>query len=225
MIARVPHLTRDRVLGAALVLADRDGVGAVTMRAVAGDLGVEAMALYRHVRNKDELLDGLAVTIVTEINRACDRLPEIVGDWKAAARARMLTARSIMLRHPWAPNLISSRGTLSLELMDYFERLCGILIDGGFSMDLVHHTIHALGSRALGFSPELFEPDAAIEHEDDTMADLEAFADRFPHATRMVTELSHDASSTLGWCDDQEEFEFGLDVLLDGIEARRRSSR
>lgn len=217
-------LTRERVLAAAMAIADRDGLAGVTMRTVGDSIGVEAMALYRHVRNKDDLLDGLVAAVVEEVNRACDDLSPVTdaSQWRDAARRRILTARSVMLQHPWAPALISARGTFDLSLMEYFDQLGGTLVAGGCSIDLVHRAMHALGSRALGFSPELFEPGAAAQQDSDVSLELiEQFARRFPVIARVATELAHDADSTVGWCDDQAEFEFGLDLILDGLEARR----
>jgi len=222
-------LTRERVRAAALAVADRDGLGGVTMRSVADVLGVEAMALYRHVSGKHDLLDSLVEVVVEEINAACAALPELddPAEWRTALRRRIRTARAIMQRHPWAPGLVATNGTLGPALMRYFDDFGAIMLAGGFSVDTVHHALHAFGSRALGFSPELFQPQAPAVVESGldpaaAVADLEALADEFPFIARMARDLSHDAESTLGWCDDEAEFDFGLDVLLDGLELRRR---
>jgi len=219
------RLTRDRVLSTALEVADADGIAAVTMRAVADQLGVEAMALYRHVADKDELLDGLVDSVVAEINDACRLLPMLQHppDWRVVVRRRILTARTVILRHRWAPQLISVRGTLGPGLLEYFDHLCAEMIAGGCSIDLVHRAMHALGSRALGFSPELFVPgSAAADNADIAMDEMANFAEKYPHIIALASEMmAHDDASTVGWCDDQTEFEFGLDLILDGLEARR----
>jgi AcrR family transcriptional regulator len=219
------RVTRERVLTVALDVADTDGIAGVTMRAVADRLGVEAMALYRHVADKDALLDGLVDVVVSEINDACGSLPAApsASDWRAIVRRRILTARAVILRHRWAPQLISIRGTLGPGLLEYFDRLCGDMVAGGCSMDLVHRAMHALGSRALGFSPELFIPgSAAADNSDIAMEEMAAFADQYPNIIALASEMmSHDDETTVGWCDDQTEFEFGLDLILDGLEARR----
>jgi AcrR family transcriptional regulator len=218
---RIP-LTKDRVLGAAVALADASGIESVTMRKLAGELGVEAMSLYYHVANKEELLDGMVDAIVSEIEQACGgfAVPERV-DWKTAMRNRILTARAVMLRHPWAPGVLETRTTLSSAMVRHFDTLLGIMVEGGFSYDLGHHAMHTLGSRALGFNQELFVPDNDSQEEqgDEMLAQM---AEQVPYLMGMMQEIVHDdPDSTLGWCDDQSEFEFGLDLILDGLEQRR----
>jgi AcrR family transcriptional regulator len=220
---RVP-LTRGRVLRAAVDLADREGLDALTMRRLAQDLGVEAMSLYHHVAGKDAVLDGVAEVIVGEAQAAVDaaELSAAADDWQAALRARILTARSVMLRHPWAPSVLETRKEMNPTIVAWFDQVLGVLVEGGFSFDLAHHAMHALGSRALGFTQELFVPDDPDVEGEEALAMFEQMAEQFPYITGMMAEVVHDdAASTLGWCDDQAEFEFGLDVLLDGLERRR----
>ena len=217
--SRVP-LSRERVLRAAVEVADARGIGALTMRGLAAELGVEAMSLYYHVANKDELLDGVVEVVVDEINQTVDPIAADVGEgWKAAVRRRILAARQVLLAHPWAPGVIESRDTMTPAVLRYFDELSGVLRRGGLSVDLVHHAMHALGSRALGFTQELFvtDPGGAAEELDAEVL-IEQMADAYPHITEIVVQASHDAGSTLGWCDDQVEFEFGLDLILDGLE-------
>ena len=175
---RIP-LSRDRVLRAAIIVADQGGIESLTMRKLAEALGVEAMSLYYHVANKEALLDGVVEAIVGEIEEALGGfgVPHDVG-WKTAMRRRILTAREVMLRHKWAADVIESRTTVSPTTMRYFDTLLGILRMGGFSYDLAHHAMHALGSRALGFSQELFEPDD--EEQADRRRDGHARADGRP---------------------------------------------
>lgn len=111
-------------------------------------------------------------------------------------------------------------------LMTYFDRFGQTMRDAGFSVDAVHHALHAFGSRALGFTTELFQPGSPAIKESEAdpqaaLAELAAFAETMPFLAEMAVQLSHDAATTIGWCDDQEEFEFGLDALLDGLELRR----
>ncbi|WP_166380822.1 TetR/AcrR family transcriptional regulator C-terminal domain-containing protein [Catellatospora methionotrophica] len=218
-----PALSRDRVLRAAVEIADEAGIAAVTMRRLAENLGAEAMSLYHHVANKDQVLDGVVDVIAAEINEAVGRitLPTHGAAWKAAARERILTARQVLLRHKWAPALFESRSTTSPAVLLYFDGLVGIMRDGGFSNDLAHHAMHALGSRAMGFSQELFSPgDRPATGEPDPV--MAAMAARLPHLVGMLAEVMHDdPDSTVGWCDDQSEFEFGLDLLLEGLDRRR----
>lgn len=219
---RIP-LSRDRVLRAAVEVADRDGIESLTMRRLAEEVGVEAMSLYYHVANKEAVLDGVVEVIVGEITEKVSRLdtPPPEDDWKTAMRDRILTARQVLLQHKWAPDLIESRTTMTPAIIYYFEGLLAIFIRGGFSYDIAHHAMHALGSRALGFTQELFQPDDAASDEapDEMMAEM---AESLPFLVGMLNEISHDdPDSTLGWCDDQTEFEFGLDLLLDGLDRLR----
>ncbi len=152
-------------------------------------------------------------------------------------RRQILTARSVLLRHPWAPTVLETRKSFSLHVVRYFDSLLALMRRGGFSYDLVHHAMHALGSRALGFSQELFEPDDAAAGsaagglpeagaEDETVAMLEQMAEQVPHLVEMLAEVAHEQpGSTLGWCDDQTEFEFGLDLVLDGLDRLSAAGR
>ncbi len=217
-------LSRPRVLRAAVDLADREGLEALTMRQLAQALGVEAMSLYHHVANKAALLDGAIEVVLDEVVAAADRAggPPPAEDWRAAMRARILAARAVLLRHRWAPGVLETRTSLSPAIIGYYDGMLGIMRAGGFSYDLAHHAMHALGSRALGFTRELFEPDDPDAGSAEATAVLAELADRFPHIAAMVAEIAHDdPDSTLGWCDDQAEFEFGLDLILDGLERRR----
>ena len=223
--ARRP-LSRERVMRAAVAVADRDGIAAVSMRRIGQELGVEAMSLYNHVAGKEALLDAMVDQLAAEVNAAVAALdtPDPATDWRGALRARALAAREVMLRHRWAPSVLETRTTMSFDIVRYYEGVVGILRAGGFSNDLAHHSLHALGSRVIGFSQELFDPgDAAADGPSEEM--LATMAAQIPHLVEMLGEVAHDdPGSTLGWCDDQSEFEFGLDVLLDGLERRRAST-
>lgn len=218
---RIP-LTEQRVLDAAVELADRSGISAVTMRNVAAELGVEAMSLYYHVANKEALFDGVVDTLILEIEDELGGFGIDIGDgvgWKPYLRERILTARRVMLRHPWAPGLIETRVRMTPTMLRYMDSLLGILVAGGFSYDLGHYAMHALGSRSLGFNQELFVPDDPDAGEEDAEAVLADLAPQLPHMMQMMAEITHeDPDSTLGWCDYQAEFEFSLDLLLDGLE-------
>jgi AcrR family transcriptional regulator len=218
-------LSKDRVLKAAVALADRAGLEALTMRGLAEDLGVEAMSLYYHVANKDALLDGIAEVVVTEILEEVAPLPPATGadDWKKAMRSRILSARNVMLRHKWAPWVLETRTTMNGAVLLYFHGLLEIFRAGGVSYDLAHHALHALGSRALGFTQELFDPAPGTNDEEMSEELLAAMADELPRFVEFLEAVAHDdpKDETLGWCDDQTEFEFAIDLLLDGIERMR----
>jgi len=206
-------LSRERVLRAAVALADDAGIGAVSMRNLARELDVVPMALYKHVANKEELLDGMVDVVVSEID------PPTGGvDWKAAVRERILSARRTLLRHPWASGVIESRTNLTLTVLDYMESIAGLFLAGGFSGELTHQVMHTLGSRMWGFTQELF-PTSPNPDPEEQAAMLEQFAASYPSIVEIATVGEHDGKSVVGpGCDDQFEFEFALDVLLDGFE-------
>ena len=219
---RLP-LSRERVLRAAVKIADEGGIEALTMRRLAEDLGTEAMSLYYHVASKELVLDGIAELVVAEINDVVGMIdePSAGARWKTAVRRRILAAREVLLRHPWAPRVFETRTSASPAVLLYFDGLLGLMRDGGFSYDLIHHAMHALGSRALGFTQELFDPSGG-DGGDEADAELESMASQIPNLVGMLMEVAHDdPDSTLGWCDDQTEFEFGLDIVLDGLDKKR----
>jgi AcrR family transcriptional regulator len=216
-------LSRERVLEAAIEVADEGGIEALTMRHLADTLDVEAMSLYYHVANKDAILDGVVDALMVEIGAEIGgfEVPDLVDDWKTEARGRILGARRVMMRHKWAPEVFESRTSISPTVVFYMDGLLGIMIEGGFSYDLGHHAMHALGSRALGFSHELFEPDNTVQEEAnaDSLAEM---AEHVPYLVGMLNAVVHDGpEDTLGWCDDESEFKFALDIILDGLENRR----
>ncbi|KOX11767.1 TetR/AcrR family transcriptional regulator [Micromonospora profundi] len=221
-LRRTP-LSRDRILRAAVALADEAGIESLSMRNLAKDLQVVPMALYKHVANKDELLDGMIDVVVAEIDP-----PAAGADWKQAVRGRILSARQALRRHPWAPLAIDARNMATPAILAYLDSMVGTFRAGGFSADLTHHVMHAMGSRILGFSQELFDDSrragrsGAIEPAPSAALPPEVAA-RFPHLAEIATAASHDDGSVVGQgCDDQFEFEFALDLLLDGIERLHR---
>jgi AcrR family transcriptional regulator len=209
-------LTRDRVLQAAVELADRGGNEALSMRKLGQELGVDAMALYRHVRGKDDLLDGLADVIVSQIER-----PTPGGDWKTSLRQQAMAARSVMLRHPWARRVLEERGTGGPACLAYIESILATLHDGGFSIELAHHALHVLSSRIFGFTQDLFEEPGPADPPPDEAAMIRALAG-YPRVVELAMAASHDG--VLGACDDDVEFAFGLDLTLDGLERVRAGS-
>ncbi len=225
-VPRIP-LSRERVLRAAVSLADEGGLESLSMRNLAHELGVKAMSLYNHVANKEDILDGIIDAIANEIEETVGGFDAPIdgSDWQTAVRKRILTAREVMLRHPWAPGVLETRTTISPVMLRYFNALLGLFREGGFSYDLAHHAMHALGSRTLGFSQELFEPDDADEADEEAMVMLKRMADQIPYLVEMMAEIAHDdPDSTVGWCDDQSEFEFSLDLILGGLERLRETA-
>jgi AcrR family transcriptional regulator len=225
--ARTPRkpLSQERLLSAAVALADTAGLQAVTMRRLAADLGVEAMSLYHYLPGKEGLLDGLVETVIGEVQTEFGRLegPTADADWRTAMRRRCLTAREVMLRHPWAPGLIGSRGIPPSAYL-YYEGILATLVTGGFSYHLAHRALHALGSMALGFVQEPFSPAPPVDGVDPSEEQMAEMSAALPHLMAMVATEFHAADDqTLSWCDSQVEFEFTLDLLLDGL-ARKQAA-
>ena len=211
-------LSRERVLLVAIDVADRDGLDGLSMRRLGPELGVDAMALYRHVRNKDDLLDGIVDVIVGQIERVGPS-----DDWKGSLRDQVMIARRLMLRHPWARHVIEERGTAGVAMIGYVETILTILRGGGFSLDLAHHSLHVLGSRILGFSQDLFEDSPSEPPSPETAEVLARVIATHPNVAELAGSVSHDG--VLGACDDDVEFAFGLDLILDGLERRRAAQQ
>ena len=216
-------LSRDRVLHAAVELADEVGIAGVSMRRLAQRLGVVAMALYKHVADKDELVDGMVDVVIGEFTP-----PDPALGWKNSVRQQVLSARRAVLRHPWARQAIESRTRRTPAVLAYMDSLAGKFIAGGFSADLTHHVMHALGNRIWGFSPEMFdesqsEPDSPADSQMQPASAAE-FAQRYPHIVQIaVAATQHNLAGGGQGCDEQFEFEFGLDLLLDGAERLHHS--
>jgi AcrR family transcriptional regulator len=219
-------LSRERVLAAAVALVDAEGVQALTMRRLAAALDVEAMSLYYYLPSKQALLDGVVQAVVEQIMASLDALDPAGADqgWRARLRRQFLQARRVTLRHPWVPALLGASRTVPAAVYAYYDQIVGTLVEAGFSYRLAHRAIHAFGSLPLGFAQEIFSPDSAggSLDADAAQADAVAMAEALPHLTAMVATEIHDATDpTLGWCDGQVEFEFTLDLLLDGLERLR----
>jgi AcrR family transcriptional regulator len=206
-------LSRERVLGAAVALADESGIEALSMRRLAQGLGVEAMSLYHWINGKDELLGGMLDVVFAEME-----LPATDGDWRSALRAGALSAHHVLLRHPWACNLLGSPTGPTPARLRWMNGILGRLRAAGFSPVLTHYAYHALDSHIVGYTLWLLpyltlsrtQPDLAEQFlADSSMADL-------PHlAEHIGVHLAPPGP------DDVNGFEFGLDLLLDGLERLR----
>jgi AcrR family transcriptional regulator len=202
------------VLRTAIGLADRDGIEAVSMRKLGQELGVDAMAIYRHLHGKDDLLDGVAEVIVGEIQR-----PLATGHWKAALREQAMAARRVMLRHPWARRVLEERGTSGPASLAHIEAVLATLLGAGFSMEIAHHALHLLDSRIFGFNQALFEDSSPADPSPEVAAAMARALAGYPRITELAQAASHEG--VLGRCDDDVEFAFGLDLILDGLERLR----
>jgi AcrR family transcriptional regulator len=208
--SRVP-LSRERVLAAAVLLADEDGTKSLTMRELGLRLGVEAMSLYNHVANKDDLLDGMVDLVVSEIE-----LPTDTVDWREAMRRRAISAQSVFSRHPWASGLIDSRESSGPARLRYFDWVVGTLRRAGFSLELAARAFSVLDSYIYGFGRQQLNTAAGRDIKPEEVAEgfLRAIpADEYPYLREMVVEYA----MNYGY-DESADFEFGLDLILDGLQ-------
>lgn len=212
-VHRIP-LNQERVIRAAVALADRDGIDALNMRNLAHELGVVPMAIYKHVANKEELLTHMVDVVVGEID------PPLEGvEWKAAIRERILSARQALLRHRWASKAIESQNGATPIVLSYMNSLIGMFRKGGFSADLTHHVMHAIGSRMWGFTQEVFPTPPPPEDPEVMAAMFKLLTEQYPYILEIATAKGHDDDTSVGQgCDDQFEFEFALNILLDRFE-------
>jgi AcrR family transcriptional regulator len=204
-------LSRERVLRAAIALADERGIESLSMRELGRRLEVEAMSLYNHVANKDDILDGMVDLVVSEID-----LPSGTVDWKEAMRRRAISARDAFSHHSWASALIDSRETSGPARLRYFDWVIGTLRRAGFSLDLAARAFSLLDSYVYGFGRQQLNMSAGpdVKPEETTEAFLRAIpADEYPYLREMVVEYA-----LKGAYDDSDDFDFGLDLILDGLQ-------
>lgn len=207
-------LTRDRVLRAAIKLADKGGLPSLSMRKLGQALGVEAMSLYKHVTSKDEILDGVVDAVFAEIGP-----PPPDAEWRTAMRERAVSARQVLLRHPWAIGLLDSRRNAGPATVRHHDSVIGCLRRGGFSIEMAAHAFSLLDSYIYGFVlQETSLPFSTADEVVQVAADMlpRAPAADYPHFTEMVTEFALRPGYSYG-----SEFEFGLDLILDGLERLR----
>jgi AcrR family transcriptional regulator len=215
-VPRAP-LSRERVLRAATALADAGGIESLTMRRLGEQLGVEAMSLYKHVANKDDLLDGMIDAVFGEV-----QLPSAGGDWRTGMRERAISMRHVLRCHRWAIGLMESRTTPGPATLRHHDSVIGALRVGGFSVPLAAHAYSALDSYIYGFAlQENGLPFDTAEQSAD-MAQMflaQVPADVYPH----LAELTRDHVMRPGY-DYGDEFEFGLGLILDGLERARHDA-
>jgi AcrR family transcriptional regulator len=213
-----PPLSRPRILRTAVALADEAGVASLTMRKLADRLGVEAMSLYHHVRNKDEILDGMVDLVFGEID-----LPSEGTGWKTAMRRRAVSARATLLRHSWAIALVESRANPGPATLRHHDAVIGTLRQAGFPIAMAAHAFSVLDSYLYGFVLQernlpFDEPRELDEVAGAILSHMPA--DGYPHLTEMITE--HALRPGYAYAD---EFGYGLDLILDGLETRLAGAR
>ncbi|MGA5285348.1 TetR/AcrR family transcriptional regulator [Streptomyces griseoincarnatus] len=207
--ARTP-LSRERVIGTAMAVADEKGAAALTMRAIAEPLGVEAMSLYHHVAGREDILDGMVDAVFGEID-----LPPRGTDWKSALRHRADSARAVLLRHPWAVGLMDSRSQPGPATLRHHDAVIGTLRAGGFSVPMAAHAVSLIDSYLYGFVlQELSLPFRGASELDEVAGAIlrDMPADTYPHLTELATE--HVLKPGYDYAD---EFAFGLALILDAL--------
>jgi AcrR family transcriptional regulator len=209
---RLP-LSRDRILQAALDLADEGGIEALTMRKLGQVLGFEAMSLYNHVANKDDVLDGILDLVLDETDP-----PSPAGDWHTAIRSSAISVHQGLTRHPWACPLLMSPGRIRPARLQYMDSLLGRLREAGFSAETTYHAYHVLDAHIFGFSlwqanhsyDAVLVSDMAAEFA--RMIPVDVYPYLHEHGEQHLSEGPHH---------DVSAFEFGLDFILDGLEKIR----
>ena len=213
--ARVP-VTRERALSAAVALADHEGLAALTMRRLAQELGVEAMSLYHHVANKEDILDGMVDVVFTEID-----LPADGDEWKPAMRARAVSARAALIRHPWAIDIMNSRSAPGPATLRHHDAVIGCCRKAGMSVAMAGHAFSLIDSYLYGFVMQ----ESALPFDESTNLDaivedmmMPFSPDDYPHLMEFTAEYILKPGYNYG-----DEFEYGLDVILDSLEGALRS--
>ena len=209
--ARIP-LSRERVLRAGVAFADKSGIASLTMRKLGEELGVEAMSLYNHVANKNDLLDGMIDLVFGEID-----LPTDNTDWKTAMRQRANSVRAALTRHPWAISIMESRTSPGPATLRHHDAVLGYCRNAGFSIEMAAHAFSLLDSYIYGFV--LQEVNLPFDDQDDMGEMVDAIlpnlsTDDYPHLFELTTERVLQPGYSYG-----NEFDYGLGLILDGLEA------
>jgi AcrR family transcriptional regulator len=200
-------LSRERVLRAAIALADQSGLESLTMRRLGQELGVEAMSLYNHVARKDDILDGIVDLVLSDIE-----VPPTGTGWRTAMRQRAISAHEVLLAHPWAALLIMSRFNIGPGMTRYLDATLGRLREGGFSIEGALDAWHTLDSHLYGFTLQQLNLPFEVEESRQVSADVlgQITAREYPHVVEVITEVMRSGR--------EEDFEFGLDLILDGLQ-------
>jgi AcrR family transcriptional regulator len=211
-------LRRGTVLATAVALADAEGLEAVSMRRLADALGVVPMALYKHVADKEDLLDGMVDTVIGEVPPTSALRAD---QWRAAVHETLLATRAVVARHPWARRALETRTVRTPVVLGHMERVSQLFLRAGFSPDLTHHVMHLLGTRIWGFSAELFDESAGGARERRRTSGEPDPRD-YPGILAIAADARARRPGATG-CDEDFEFTFALDLLLDVIARLRRS--
>lgn len=207
-------LTRSGILKEAIRIADESGIDALSMRRLAENLGVKAMSLYHHIQDKDTLITSMVDEVIAKIPDECD-----ASDWKEAMRNRMGSAYHILVLHPWVTMELLSRMNTGAGVLNYFDNTLGCLVNAGFSIEDADHAMNAINSHLYGFTlQELNHPFEANEYAEAAEHYIDRIpAEQFPHLNRLATSVMSRQY------DGIDSFEFGLDILLDGLDRMKNS--
>lgn len=208
-VRRRTPLNRERVLRGAIAVADSGGLESLTMRRVGQHLGVEAMSLYKHVANKDEILDGIVDLVISEI--ALPASP----DWKTAMRERATSARQVLGRHPWAVGMMESRETMGPASLRYADAVIGSLRTAGFSIDIAARAFLMLDSYIYGFVVQESSYSTGVSDETTDTVSPEAANEEYPHLAEMARAAARPGN------DYADAFTFGLDLILESLDGLR----
>ena len=207
-------LSRERALQVAMTLADAEGIEVLTMRRLAQELGVEAMSLYHHVSNKNDILDGMVDLVFAEIE-----LPAGTGAWKSELRKRTRSARAALNRHPWAIALMESRVAPGMATLRHHDAVLGSLRQGGFSLELTAHAYSLIDAYLYGFVLQELQLPFDTESSADTQAVAKAIFEKIPAgALPHLVEFTMKHVLKPGYAYGKE-FDFGLELILDSLEA------
>jgi len=211
-----PSLSRDKVLLQALQMADAKGLASLSMRKLADQLDVEAMSLYNHVQNKDDVIDGIVSLVIAQF-----MLPDTNKHWKSAMRACAISTHETLLKHPWAAQLLISRVSVSEHMMNYSDACFGCLANAGFSYEMTDHAWNAISNHIYGFTLTMIN--SPIDSADFAQAAKQYLPavpkDTYPHVhalMQLIISGDHNGVNNV---------EFGLDLILDGLDTMLRSTR
>ena len=204
-----PGITRDRIINTAIELADSEGVERISMRRISGELGVQAMSLYNHVQGKEDILDGLVERVVEEMG-----LPDPVLPWKKALEHRAHSAHSVLVRHPWAIQLLLTRENAGPMMLRYVDATLKCLIDAGFSYEVADHAWNTMDNHIYGYTLQKvnfpFEEDDYARTAGDFLPGIPQ--ENYPYFTALATMIYERRYSGI------HSLDFGLNFILDGLE-------
>lgn len=209
-------LSYEKVLAAALAVADADGLEPLSMRRVARELGVKAMSLYNHVDGREAIVDGIVELVVSEIT-----LPSLNDPWKEAMRKRAHSAHEVLLRHRWATFALVSRVNTGDAMLRYIDATLGCLVEAGFPLDVADHAWNAIDNHIYGFTlQEITFPFQASEYANAATEYLDQVdSARFPHLHSLTTLVMTGRHTGVS------DFSFGLELILDGLERTLKNTR